>query len=294
MNKKNIKFPDLETIIYESLSMNLVWERYIKKLRESAINVSETESILFKLYASKLEEFLAMKDPEKLKELEQEFHSLKEKLRQLKIIVGMNFRLTRREKDFIGLNEKTRLFLKMGKPLEKLRDLLGFRIVICSQERDDLNSIMAAYSVMNNVLSFFINERNCLLAEAEPLVGIIKDEKEHTELYIPKESFIFNEFKDNVKDYILTPKKTGYQGLHAIIRKPNGLVFEIQVRTMAMDIRAEYGSAKHELHKKDRYEGEFIDIDLSKVNMPGFTVIDNDIVYDTIGLSKSVDPFNLI
>lgn len=293
MNKK-INFPSLPEAIYRSFSMDEIWQNYINDLRKD-------NSMYSKLYASKLEELQDMKEKDKLIELEQEFYSLKELLRQLQEELGIHLLLTRRQKDFIGLNEKIRLFLRKGAPLEKVRDLLGFRVVLCSDSVDSNYTIESTYKVLNKIIEFFIEDRNCLLAEAEPLLDLGFNIEEHSDIIVPPKSLIMESFISNVKDYICTPKGNGYQGLHVIVKKPNGLVFEIQVRTMAMDIRAEYGSAKHDLHKDDRYEGENIDIDFFKINIPGFTVfheiIDDKqitIVYDLIGLSKSVDPFNFI
>lgn len=287
MSKKSIKFPSLENVIYKATSMDQIWNDYIETLRKS-------RSTSCNLYANKLQECYEMKESEKLKELEQEFYCLKELLRNSENNLGMHVRLTKRQKDFIGLNEKIRLYLKDGKPLERVRDLLGFRVVLCSGKYDTIETIMAAYNIMNMIISFFVKERNCLLAEAEPLLDLGFNKIEHPAIIVPEKSYILDGFENNVKDYIFHPKKNGYQGLHAIIKKPNGTIFEIQVRTMAMDIIAEYGSAKHELHKNDRYEGEFIDLDFSRVNIPGFTVIDNEVAYDLIGLCKSIDPFNFI
>ena len=63
---------------------------------------------------------------------------------------------------------------------------------------------------------------------------------------------------------------------------------------MAMDVRAEYGVAGHGPYKNDRYEGENIQIDFSRVQIPGFVVTRSNIICDNIGLCKAIDPFNLI
>lgn len=53
------------------------------------------------------------------------------------------------------------------------------------------------------------------------------------------------------KDYIAEPKENGYQSLHTCIRAPGGLVYEVQVRTVAMHAQAEGGDAAHWRYKKD-------------------------------------------
>lgn len=283
-----MQFPSLAEYLYSSSSMEEVWEKYILGLRQS-------DSLYLKSYANKLEEFQAMKEESKLIELEQEFCWLKQHLRLLQKDLGVHLLLTRRQKDFLGLNEKIRLFMKKEEPLEKVRDFLGFRIVLCSEEKDSMQTIEATYKVLNRIIKFFVGERNFLMAEAEPLVDLGFDINEHPDIIIPEESLILPGCENNVKDYIKNPKGNGYQGLHLIfVKQKDGIVFEIQIRTMAMHVRAEEGSAKHEMHKDTRYEGENIEVDFSKVKISGFVATNDKVICDTIGLSKSIDPFNVL
>ncbi len=115
---EKISFPDLQGVLENSETLDRAWNFYVNLLRANP-------SISNSLYANKLEEFRHMLAPTKLRELEKEFYEVKEQLRKMTKKYGVRMRLTRRQKDFIGLNEKIRLYIINNKPMDTIRDFLG-------------------------------------------------------------------------------------------------------------------------------------------------------------------------
>lgn len=285
--EEDIYFPDLQQVLETATTMDEVWEEYIKTLRANP-------SLTNFLYANKLEEFRNMLAMPKLRELEREFNEVKEHLRKIARDYGIKIRLTRRQKDFIGLNEKIRLFLLKNSPLDKINDFLGFRIILCTESEDNPQTVKLCYEVLNKLIEYFVIERGCLLTEAEPILKDAYVTSEASKVVIPQTNMMLPGFETNVKDYIRNPKANGYQSLHTIVRKTDGLVFEIQIRTLAMDIRAEYGSANHLPYKTTKYKGADIELDLTKLSIRGFHASKDGDVCDMVCLVKSGDPFNLL
>lgn len=54
------------------------------------------------------------------------------------------------------------------------------------------------------------------------------------------------------KDYITAPKANGYRSLHTSVRDRDGLVFEVQIRSVEMHRTAEAGEAAHWRYHAER------------------------------------------
>lgn len=72
-------------------------------------------------------------------------------------------------------------------------------------------------------------------ADCYHALGVVHD------LYVP----VVGRFKD----YIVLPKPNGYRGLHASVRDAEGLIFEVQIRSVSMHRHAEQGPAAHADYK---------------------------------------------
>lgn len=114
---------------------------------------------------------------------------------------------------------------------DTINDIFAFRIIIDSTDGEEKN-IEYCEITKNFCSQYFKNKRKCKL-------------------------FL-------LKDYITNPKKNGYKSIHLIFNFDTAFSenvklvappsFEIQIRTMNMDIENEYGSAQHAAFKDTQYK----------------------------------------
>lgn len=278
-------FPDICSIIYsERKSLNGIRSRYIEELRK-------TNNLFNSMYANKLEEGAEMLRPAKLKELEREFSAFRDHMRKW-TSTNVPITIKYRQKDFIRYNDKIRTCLiERGTDLDKVSDLLGFRIILSTPAMDSIKTVGLTYQLLKEVINFFVLEKHALPIEPIPPKDTNFKRTSHPEIVLPEKQDLPENFEGFVKDYVMFPKEKGYQSLHIVLKKPNGLTFEVQIRTFAMDVHAELGKASHNEYSEERKSSSNIQLDYSKINIPGFIYHPNGIL-DQIGLVHAIDPFN--
>ena len=125
MPEQEMFFPDIVPALEGAKTITEISQNYEHILADFG-------DLTLVMYRNKLEQFRLMAQPRKLRELEREFHELKNKLRAICKEHDINIVLSRRQKDFLGLNVKIRRSLRKNISLERVQDFLGFRLVILS------------------------------------------------------------------------------------------------------------------------------------------------------------------
>lgn len=300
----HLTFPNLTEYIESLHSLSEINDSYISELTKG--------NVYHLAYANKLREYRDILNLDNLFHLENDFFKLKKSILNFKIENGIDLpiSITKRRKNFIGLNEKIRLSLlkALKEPsnttsLSQILDILGFRIIIGNENNtlaDEQNSVDLCYTIINNVIIFFIE-----LGYTPIQIDFKKshfDKGSFPNLVLPSNTeHILPGFENCVKDYIKYPKSNGYQSLHIVFQtKTGGLSFEIQVRTQAMQYHAEYDIASHLLYNEKKYKDVKITFDPLKTNIKGYKAQldpnNNLVIVDQIGLTSSdiSDPFNII
>ena len=194
------------------------------------------------------------------------------------------FHLEGRRKSLLSTEKKIIKCLEENKSLDTLRDLIAFRLIIFD-DKSQKETVDICYSIMQRIIEYGI-ENGFMLCEANPVEQTKGFDNTKHNLYIPETSGIPKEFQVGVKDYIMKPKKNGYQSLHAVFRLSSGHCFEIQIRTFSMHTHAESGDANHENYKQTEYKK--LDIDKNRIKIPGYSVTQDGIVYDMVGIEKAL------
>lgn len=64
-------------------------------------------------------------------------------------------------------------------------------------------------------------------------------------------SMLFEIHPDRIKNWITTPRPSGYQALHLTVKGPGGHWMEVQIRSERMNYEAEHGKAAHWKYKRE-------------------------------------------
>lgn len=197
------------------------------------------------------------------------------------------FYMEGRRKSVLSTEKKILLYLSKNKPLDDLRDLLAFRIILFGDNSLDL--IQSCYQLMENIIDFMISQgfSPCEATRVFETEGF-SNEKLH--LLIPTKSYLKEDYINFVKDYIIHPKKNGYQSIHVVFKDSVGRCFEVQIRTFTMHLLAESSShAGHEFYKYTRYKENVIELDREKILIDGYGYdVREKKIYDFIGLENSL------
>lgn len=205
-------------------------------------------------------------------------------------IPDLRFSIEGRRKSMVSYEDKINKMLAENRSLDLIRDMFAFRIIIFGADDYSSQLINKCYDVMNRIITLYVS-KGFTLCEEDPVVGTMeKDSPEYQKLIVPKESGISENYLYGVKDYILHPKKNGYQSLHCVFRTPSGYCFEVQVRTFGMHVYAVDGNAEHSAYKNAKYPNR-LQFDRKRVHMPGYGISDNGTVFDFIGLEKPLTIF---
>ena len=271
------EFPSLEMRAEKSRKIEELWMGYIEDLR-----LFRTFDIRYDIYANKLQECWEIRQD--LSKINIETCSIEEFLENWSKIHNVEYDFLKRMKDFIGLNEKIRLYLNKGRTVDQIMDFVGFRIILKTNLPEEEN-IALCYELMNDLIMFMVLDKKYIPMRAEPLSDLGVYPKE---IIVPKQTMLYEAFIKWVKDYVRYPKGNGYQSLHVVLKNPfTNQLFEIQIRTKNMDSWAEFGLAQHQNHKRRRYLGYQISLDPAKLKIEGFEYENGEIKEDTIGLMKS-------
>lgn len=219
--------------------------------KELTLAFSETQDPYYILIANKVREYKRATHDENVR------NCINSSFSELKELLGPEVVISGRQKAFIKYWRKVMLYIKNGKPVSAISDILGFRIVYGTNRNfDTLETISKCYEIIEKVIIFFMVEKYFIPLESEPIFSNVSN---IDGILIPKQSdvrgFLLEGLDTNIKDYICNPKPNGYQSLHGIVCSPDNqnVKIELQVRTAAMDEVAENGTAHHAGHDSNRY-----------------------------------------
>lgn len=189
-------------------------------------------------------------------------------------------------------------------PFARIHDFFAFRLIL--EDVTPAELIVELYKIANFLIDYFV-ESGFELFQCDPLIGTGTISQNDPRIYVPKESFLKSIYVPYVKDYVVNPKKEGYQSLHIVFREPfSQRLFEVQIRTRSMELIADTVAA-HSQYKEQEYGKPLnieSEIEFSKIHIRGFRVIqymkeENGVmtiitkIHDQTGLKNPIDIMKL-
>lgn len=286
------KMEDIESVFYSSRSKDEITSNLVE-LFKSQNNMADT------LVADKIQEYINITEKNVLEEISYMLKGYSDFLTETSNKIGIKIELIVRQKDLLGLLKKAILYVNTDRPLTRIVDMIGFRVIIGSEKADDKNTIAICDQITNFSIQFFINN-GFLPFEKEPILDSEKfNPAEHPEVYVTKKKDIFPCFSKYVKDYTRKPKWNGYQSLHVPFKNSStGMIIEGQFRTSAMNERAENNpDVEHNGYKQNRYWTVDLNVDPKRIIADGFKVIEkeeNDLNGEKKLITELIDPEGIL
>lgn len=204
------------------------------------------------------------------------------------------FELSGRKKAWASFFDKMQMLLENNRSLaSSYRDIFGYSLITLTSNEDSKEEIENLYKAMELAIRFFMGQ-GMTLCNSETKKDIDGfNAQNYPDIFVPDKSLLSEKYRYGVKDYVVTPKKNGYQGLQAIFQTKANTRFEVQFKTLPMHIRATHGSASHNQFKNATRE--ITEWEITNSHIPGLNCIKNsdgnEIIDDHIGFIKPLTIF---
>ena len=191
---------------------------------------------------------------------------------------SMHFNLDGNKKALKSFIEKLEEQQRKNKSIDSVyKDIHRFRLTITNSNVDDQEMIDYVEKATIIIIEHFI-EKGYTLCKPDEIkdvidrnddAAVLKFKEGNPDVFLPDTTGIPEVYVSRMKNYVFTPKNNGYQGIHLFFADDKNNLFEVQIRTFDMHIRSEFGNSSHKKYKS--YSKKW---DLSKVNIPGFKVVE--------------------
>lgn len=234
----------LMTTFDDCLSVATSYSEFLNRFLENLRNSGLTGTVI----ASKINEYLHINTQDSFSEKVSNMSKLvKEKIAKTSTA---SFTINGRKKSFRSNFKK---LVKSYPNLDSVKDEFAFRIIVSSNKIGSPAAVILCYRIATILINFFVEQQFYPVTLVAKKDGKLSDEIK-SKIFIPSAPpILIEEYKPYshfIKDYIVNPKKNGYQGLHVLLKdSKSGRYFEFQIRTSEMHEFAEKGYAAHSIYK---------------------------------------------